>query len=232
MKSKTKKLTAVKERILIRYLGLGWEDAHHPWSKGGVDYTPKQLLKHLTDVVIPLADTLKVPDEPPLNAPCAPTMKTRLGTTIDLSLTVLSLEQNEMKCNIDELRKEGFEERDRREDAGESDRWMEMQKKLHRQTSTNLLKGTRLKSVLSILRMMDQQYSVLQWCPGVVKSIKNKKNLLQLNGIQNSSKTRTLERQMITCYRRNGILSGRAASLQGCLDLEAVSKRINITEKQ
>ena len=32
LKSETARLNAVKEQILIRYLGLGWEDAHHPWS--------------------------------------------------------------------------------------------------------------------------------------------------------------------------------------------------------
>jgi hypothetical protein len=31
--SKTYKLEYVKEQILIRYLGLGWEEAHHLWSK-------------------------------------------------------------------------------------------------------------------------------------------------------------------------------------------------------
>jgi hypothetical protein len=29
--SKKDKIKCVKEQILIRYLGLGWEEAHHPW---------------------------------------------------------------------------------------------------------------------------------------------------------------------------------------------------------
>ena len=32
--SETTRVTAVKEQILIQYLGLGWELAHHAWSKG------------------------------------------------------------------------------------------------------------------------------------------------------------------------------------------------------
>ena len=33
--SETARLAAVKEQIRIRYLGLGWELAHHDWSEGG-----------------------------------------------------------------------------------------------------------------------------------------------------------------------------------------------------
>jgi hypothetical protein len=31
--SKLAKLQFVKEQILIRYLGLGWEKAYHPWTR-------------------------------------------------------------------------------------------------------------------------------------------------------------------------------------------------------
>ena len=41
LKSETARLAGVKEQILIRYLGLGWEDAHHPWSSEGHTYTSK-----------------------------------------------------------------------------------------------------------------------------------------------------------------------------------------------
>jgi hypothetical protein len=42
----------LKEQILIRYIGLRWEEAYHPWSKGGYIYTPIELLEHLTKVVL------------------------------------------------------------------------------------------------------------------------------------------------------------------------------------
>ncbi len=66
LKSESARLNAVKEQILIRYLGLGWEDAHHPWSKSGVTFSSKQLLKHLIETVIPMANELTIPVEPPI----------------------------------------------------------------------------------------------------------------------------------------------------------------------
>ena len=39
--SKTAKLNTVKEQIRIRVLGFGWDDLHHAWSEGGVDFTPE-----------------------------------------------------------------------------------------------------------------------------------------------------------------------------------------------
>ena len=53
------KLEAVKEQILIRYLGLGIKEAHHPWSKGQHTYTVDELLDHLMKNVIPLESELK-----------------------------------------------------------------------------------------------------------------------------------------------------------------------------
>jgi hypothetical protein len=67
--SKAEKLKCVREQILIRYLGLGWIGAHHPWSKNKYQYLPAELLKHLCDVVIPLQDTEDVPELPPINLP-------------------------------------------------------------------------------------------------------------------------------------------------------------------
>ncbi len=63
---KKEKIECVKEQILIRYLGLGWEEAHHPWSKNKHIYTASELLKHLCEVVIPLQDVKEVPDQPPI----------------------------------------------------------------------------------------------------------------------------------------------------------------------
>jgi hypothetical protein len=42
----------VKEKIRIRVIGFGWDDLHHPWSKGGVDYLPEQLKDHLINKII------------------------------------------------------------------------------------------------------------------------------------------------------------------------------------
>ncbi len=37
--SESARLNAVKEQIWICYLGLGWEDVHHPWYKSGVTFS-------------------------------------------------------------------------------------------------------------------------------------------------------------------------------------------------
>ena len=60
------KLSAVKEKILSCYLGLGWDDAHHPWSKDGVPFTSQLLLKHLVDNILPMERELEIPPEPPI----------------------------------------------------------------------------------------------------------------------------------------------------------------------
>ena len=53
------KLEAVKEQILIRYLGLGIKEAHHPWSKDKYTYTADEFFDHLIKTVIPLVSELK-----------------------------------------------------------------------------------------------------------------------------------------------------------------------------
>ncbi len=63
---KKDKLECVKEQILIRYLGLGWEEAHHPWSKNKHQYTASALLKHFCEIVIPLQDINEVPKQAPI----------------------------------------------------------------------------------------------------------------------------------------------------------------------
>ena len=41
MGSETSRLAAVKEQILMWYMGLGWELAHHAWYEGGRTLSPK-----------------------------------------------------------------------------------------------------------------------------------------------------------------------------------------------
>ena len=80
LKFKKDRMSSIKEQILIRYLGLGWVEAHHPWSKKGHGtYSPTELLEHFVNVVLPLAEFKKVPAEPPLELPGLPNI-CRLGT--------------------------------------------------------------------------------------------------------------------------------------------------------
>ncbi len=46
LNSKSAKLQFVKEQILIRYLGLGWTKAYHPWLKNKYVYSPSELMEH------------------------------------------------------------------------------------------------------------------------------------------------------------------------------------------
>jgi hypothetical protein len=62
----------VKEHIHIHDLGLGWEEAHHPWSQNGHTFTPDELFEHLCNVVIPLQDTKEDSTQPPINLPKHP----------------------------------------------------------------------------------------------------------------------------------------------------------------
>ncbi len=34
---------AIKEQLLMRSLGLGWNEAYHAWSRDGIPYTSNQL---------------------------------------------------------------------------------------------------------------------------------------------------------------------------------------------
>jgi len=88
-------LNAVKEQILIQYRGLGWKEAHHPWSKNGITFSSKQCIEHLTETVIPLVDILQIPAEPTLKFPSHPELQL-LGTQSELSCVYNA-------CNDDEL---------------------------------------------------------------------------------------------------------------------------------
>jgi hypothetical protein len=76
---KSAKLQFVKEQILIRYLGLGWTKAYHPWSKNKYVYLPSELMEHFVKVVLPLQNTEVVPEAPLMNLPGLPTLPA-LGT--------------------------------------------------------------------------------------------------------------------------------------------------------
>jgi hypothetical protein len=117
LSSEAARLRAVKEQHLIRTLGLGWMQAHHPWSKNGKVYGATDFLTNLCLVVIPLAKELIVPDDSPVKLATAPDLCT-LGTLSAIG------EELETKCleTVTEFKREGREERDRRENDGLGDR--------------------------------------------------------------------------------------------------------------
>ena len=54
----------------MRYLGLGIEEAHHPWSENTRSFTSQELLDHLVDKVIPHEKTINnTPENVPSQLP-------------------------------------------------------------------------------------------------------------------------------------------------------------------
>jgi hypothetical protein len=120
--SKKNKIECMKEEILIRCLGLGWEEAHHPWSKNKHQYTASELLKHLCEVVIPLQAVKEVPNQAPIKSPTrldSFTLGTKSADLIQLDDGALAREE----C----IRLNAMLEQDQREMSGFGDQLMEMQ---------------------------------------------------------------------------------------------------------
>ena len=87
----------VKEQILIHYLGLGWIEAHHPWSKNKHVFTSSELLEHLVKVVITLEISKSIPTHPPVELPKRPdelTLGTKSAGLIDLDNFLLEKEHD------------------------------------------------------------------------------------------------------------------------------------------
>ena len=63
--SKTARLDAVKEQQRMRVIGFGWDDLHHPLSKGGKDYSPEELFDHFINTIIPEQLKRGIPENQP-----------------------------------------------------------------------------------------------------------------------------------------------------------------------
>ena len=116
------KFKFVKEKLHIRYLGIGWVDAYHPWSKNKHTNQPADILQHLINVVITLADIEIVPSKAPVNLPTRPNTFP-LGTK---SADLVALD-NSMLAREERVRLNAMIERDRLEDSGYEDQLTEMQ---------------------------------------------------------------------------------------------------------
>ena len=77
----------------MRYLGLGIEEAHHPWSENTRSFTSWELLDHLVDKVIPHEKTIIFPTEAPITAPTLATFQ-KVGT-----ISRLESEKEHMKLD-------------------------------------------------------------------------------------------------------------------------------------
>ncbi len=111
--SEGKQLKAIKEQLLMRSHGLGWNEAYHAWSKDGRPYTSNQKFQFFKQCVIPLAETWDVPGEPPLSLPSPPEMPS-LGTKSEIALSMES--KNESK--LAEFKVKAYAKRDKQEADG------------------------------------------------------------------------------------------------------------------
>ena len=136
LKTNAARYRYLKEQILIRYVGLGWHEAYHPWSKGGYIYTPNELLWHFTMVAIPLQRTKSVPKHPPMNLPTRPSLPT-LGTKAS---DIIDMDSQSTQQNV-QLQMDAYRERERLEEEGIGDQLSELQ-----QNSWKFFDGKKLKT--------------------------------------------------------------------------------------
>ena len=61
------------------YLGLGIEEADHPWSENTRSFTSRELLDHFVDKVFPHEKTIILSTEEPITAPTLATFQ-KVGT--------------------------------------------------------------------------------------------------------------------------------------------------------
>jgi hypothetical protein len=121
LNSKSARMRFVREQILMRRIGLGWEGAYHPWSKNDYTFSPEELLEHLVNTVIPLQDTEVVPRRPPINLPTR-VRPYKLGTQSKDSERL----DNSRLNDEDQLRLEAMSERESLEASGFGDQLYEM----------------------------------------------------------------------------------------------------------
>ena len=155
----------------MRYLGLGWDDAHHPWSKNNRQYTPGELLEHLTMTVIPLIYKMKVPMEAPVDMPTrqkVATLGTRANDVIELDNKTDNAETR--------MRLNAIKERERLEDNDYGDRLQDYQ------GSMPIFNNDELKTKpFRIDMLFDYNYkngggSTLVWCQGNVTELVKEKS--------------------------------------------------------
>ena len=77
--AQSNKKKCVKEQILIVYLVLGFEEAHHTCSRNIYEYYVVEIIKHFVKVCLPLTKNKNRPKEAPMEHPRLPEFPT-LGT--------------------------------------------------------------------------------------------------------------------------------------------------------
>ncbi len=163
----------VRNQILIRYLGLGWDKAYHPWSKQGREYTHAELFQHLITTVIPLSQTEIVPESPPLKLPqLPPSAKLGLG---QMTHNRVSLE-NKALDGADEFKEQDRRERERLESSGQGCRYEEWQQSTMPKIDASFI-DFEVEFLFNVKydNSNDDNESELVWMSGKVTEIVNEK---------------------------------------------------------
>jgi len=153
----------VKEQIHIVYLGLGFEEAWHPWSRDGYEFTAVELLEHFVKVCLPLVKTRKIPEHPPMEHPRLPELPV-LGT---LASDIADFYTDQAK-NDNELRLKALRERENEILMGVWD-GAEYMNEVN-WPGKSLKKGYKLEMCFSYPE--EDGESRVMWCCGVVQRVK------------------------------------------------------------
>ena len=138
LKSKTAKMSALKENIRMRVIGLGWKDLATPWSKNGVEFTSNELMNHLK-LIIEQERTRIIPSkfQPDISKrKDLPQLGTRIMNIQDFDIN--------RQSNTQSFEKNAMNVRNEREALGFGDRYTEMQPTSRPNIDIHLL-GKRLE---------------------------------------------------------------------------------------
>ena len=169
LRSETARKKAVKEQIMIRRLGFGWEDCAHAWSCGDHTYSSRELLNFLKETVLPIERKRGVPSEPATNYKSTVSINYELGTISDLQFVDESINAK----SSDDLVVDAIEERERREQECETDRQSQLQPHVMPKVDESIV-GFNIEYCFEYINDEDDS-TYLAWCDGVVHSIVNEK---------------------------------------------------------
>lgn len=158
LKSEAAKYRAIKENIMIRTKGCGWDWAKHPWSQNGHKFSVLELAQHLHWVIqeekkytVPLKPVLNVPQRKQMNV-----LGTQTSDVNELDKKYLS-DETELKKRAESLRRS-------RERKGEGS--MHSQLQPFSQPSLNALVGLRIDVLSSV--DIDSHTKCMRWFQGKV----------------------------------------------------------------
>ena len=168
LNSESARVKAVKEQIMIRVKGFGWEDLKHPWSKNNVPYTSIELMNHFVQVILTAEREREIPDGPSMNLP-GPSEKLKLGTTTELE--VGGGENANTVGFRDQMVQEAEDELNRRVADGKID--------LDRERQTNIMPVIDENFVGYHIDYCFEYFddegdnTYLGWCDGIVQKVLN-----------------------------------------------------------